>query len=136
VKILHVLLLLIVAFLAGGAFEHARARRKAIADEIAAERAARILEAQGQRRMMEIADELTRSRVQSERIAADAAGRLRKLAEATPTPGASCPGRNDDARPAAGVIRDETRADLVQLASDADAVADRLRSCQEAVKGK
>lgn len=135
-KILHVLVLLAVAFLAGGAFEHARARRKAMADELASERAARVREAQGQRRMMEIADELTRSRLQSERLAADAAGRLRQLAEATPAPAASCPSRNEDARPAAGVIRDATREDLVELARDADAVADRLRACQSTLNDR
>ncbi len=133
-KILHVLVLLAVAFLAGGAFEHVRARRKAMAEELAYERATRVREAQGQRRMMEIADELTRSRLQSERRAADVSERLRQLAEATSAPAAGCPGRNDDPRPAAGVLRDETREDLVQFARDADAVADRLRACQAARK--
>jgi len=135
-KILHVLVLLAVAFLAGGAFEHVRARRKAMAEDLAYERATRVREAQGQRRMMEIADELTRSRLQSERLTAGAAYRLRQLAEATPAPAASCPGRNDDPRPAAGVLRDETRENLVELARDADAVADRLRACQGTLKDR
>lgn len=135
-KILHVLVLLAVAFLAGGAFEHVRARRKAMAEDLAYERATRVREAQGQRRMMEIADELTRSRLQSERLTAGAAYRLRQLAEATPAPAASCPGRNDDTRPAAGVLRDETRENLVELARDADAVADRLRACQGTLKDR
>lgn len=95
-----------------------------------------MLEAQAQRRMMEITNELASYRQQSERRAADASDRLRKLAEATPDPGASCPGRNDDPRPAAGVIRDATREDLVELARDADAVADRLRACQSTLKDR
>lgn len=135
-KILHVLVLLVVAFLAGGAFEHVRARRKAMAEDLAYERAARVLEAQAQRRMMEITNELASYRQQSERRAADAADRLRQLAEATPAPAASCPGRNDDTRPAAGVLRDETREDLVELARDADAIADRLRACQSTLKDR
>lgn len=135
-KILHVLVLLAVAFLAGGAFEHVRSRRKAMAEDLAYERAARVLEAQAQRRMMEITNELASYRQQSERRAADAADRLRQLAEATPAPEASCPGRNDDPRPAAGILRDQTRTDLVELASDADAIADRLRACQSTLKDR
>lgn len=76
-----------------------------------------------------ITDALTSDRIRSERAAADLAGELRQYAAASVGP-PGCPGRNDDTRPAAGVLRDDTTSALVALAREADAVADRLRSCQ------
>ena len=81
------------------------------------------------RNMTRISDALTQDRLRSDRAAVDAAGRLRQLAADTAAP-AGCPGRNDDARPGAAVLSDAALADLVALAQDADAVADRLRACQ------
>lgn len=82
------------------------------------------------RNQTRITDALIDDRLRTERAAADTAERLRQLADGIAGPPPGCPGRNDDPRPAAGVLRDETRSDLVALARDADAVADRLRSCQ------
>lgn len=74
-------------------------------------------------------DALIADRIATERRAAGTAERLRQLAAATPAP-AGCPSRDEDTRPAAGLLPDDTRNDLVALAREADAVADRLRACQ------
>ena len=57
------------------------------------------------------------------------ADRLRKLADETPAP-AGYPSRNEDSRPAAGVLSDATRENLERLAREADEVNDRLAACQ------
>lgn len=76
-----------------------------------------------------ISDALTTDRLRSERAAADLAGELRQYAAASVGP-PGCPSRNDDARTAAELLRDDTARDLVALAREADAVSDRLRACQ------
>lgn len=122
----------VVIALAAGWFGHARYRAGVDAREaLQQSETARETERLAGRNMTRISDALTRDRLASDRRAADTAGRLQQLAEATATSGpAGCPGRNDDPRPAAGLISDATRGDLVALAADADAVADRLRACQ------
>lgn len=135
-RILALLLALGVAFGAGWGMATRKAARDALQDQLAAERGARVLEAQEARRAARNADELTANRLRSERFAADAAERLRQLAASAPDPAPACPGRADDARPAAWVLRDEDRADLVTLARDADAISDRLRACQQQLSGQ
>lgn len=76
-----------------------------------------------------ITDKLTADRLATERRAAGLSNRLRDLAASTPAP-AGCPDRNEDSRPAAGVLSDNVRADLERLAREADEVNDRLAACQ------
>ena len=84
------------------------------------------------RNMQRVSDALTKDRLASDRLAADASERLRKLAASTAAaPG--CPERNDDTRPAAGLLHDDALRDIVSLASEADATADRLRACQAVI---
>ncbi len=134
-RILALLLALGVAFGAGWGMATRKAARDALQDQLAAERGARVLEAQEARRAARNADELTANRLRSERVAADAAERLRQLAASAPDSAPACPGRADDSRPAAWVLRDEDRDDLVALARDADAISDRLRACQRELSG-
>lgn len=94
--------------------------------------AARETERLAARSITRISDGLTQDRLNSQRAGAGTAGRLQQLASSTPTP-AGCPARNDDPRPAAGLLHDDVRGDLVALAQEADAVADRLRACQATV---
>lgn len=84
-----------------------------------------------------ISDELTNNRLAADR-AADAAGqRLRLLAQsARANRPAACASGSADTGPAAGVLRDADRDDLVALAREADAVADRLRACQSLVDAR
>jgi hypothetical protein len=77
-----------------------------------------------------ISDALTKDRLRSDRAARDATERLRQLADSVPAAAPGCPGRNDDPRPAAGVLSDVARNDLVALVEQAGAIADRLRACQ------
>lgn len=128
-RILAVLALLTAAFAAGwGA--HIRWRAAADASQaLQQSEDARESERLAARNITRITDELTQNRLRSDRAAADAAGRLRQLAASASAP-AGCPGRADDPRPAAGRLPDQTLDDLVTLARDADAVADRLRACQ------
>jgi hypothetical protein len=100
------------------------------AAELQRERAVVTLAAQETRRQARINEDLTANRLRSERAAAGAAERLRQLAASAPDPTPACPGRADDTRPAAWLLRDADREDLVALARDADAVSDRLRACQ------
>jgi len=85
------------------------------------------------RNMTRISDALTQDRLASERAAAGSDERLRQLAAST-TPPTGCPSRNEDPRPAAGLLHDDARSDLVALAAEADAVADRLRACQALIQ--
>ncbi|ALV06714.1 hypothetical protein [Roseateles depolymerans] len=135
-KILALLLALAASFAAGWGKATREAHRDAQIKQLAQERAARVLEAQESRRAAENADALTNDRLRTERAAAGTAQRLRDLASTAPGAAASCPGRNDDPSPAAWRISDRTREDLVQLASSADAVADRLRACQRELSGR
>lgn len=133
-RILVVLALLAGAFAAGWA-GHARWRAAADAQQaLDQSEAARESERLATRNMTRISDALTQDRLRSDRAAADAAGRLRQLAASTAAP-AGCPGRADDTRPAAAVLPDQALDDLVALARDADATADRLRACQALITG-
>jgi hypothetical protein len=76
-----------------------------------------------------ITDKLTADRISTERQSRAMSDRLRKLADKTPAP-AGCASRNDDSRPAAGVLSDATRENLERLAREADEVNDRLAACQ------
>lgn len=134
-RILALLVALLAAFSAGWGMAVRKAARDALQDQLAAERGARVLEAQETRRAARNADALHEDRMRSERAAADTAERMRQLAASAPDTEASCPGRNDDPRPAAWVLRDQDRDDLVALARDAEAVADRLRACQRELSG-
>ena len=127
--------LLAGAFGAGWACHAYRVEREQLAEQLSASEGRRESERLAARNMTRISDALTTDRLRSDRAAADAAGRLRQLAEAASGPAPGCPGRNDDARPAAGLLRDEDRDDLVALAKEADAVADRLRACQAVAAG-
>ena len=124
---------LLVAFAAGwGA--HVRYRAGVDAREaLASSEAAREAERLAARNITRITDALTTQRLASDRAATDAADRLRQLAAASPDPAPGCPGRNDDPRSAAAVLPDPALGDLVALAREADAVADRLRACQAVV---
>ena len=104
-------------------------RAAAARDALTSERAARVLEAQATRSMQRTSDALTQDRIATERRSAGLAERLRIAADSVPAaPG--CPGRDDDPRPAVAVLSDATRADLVELAREADAAADKLRAHQ------
>lgn len=128
-RILAQLVALLIAFSAGWGVHVRKVARDALAAQLRQAEDSREMERLANRSMTRISDALTKDRLRSDRAAADAAGRLRELAASTSAP-AGCPSRNDDPRPAAGVLRDEDRGDLVALAQEADAVADRLRACQ------
>lgn len=123
----------LACFLAGMGYQAHRSSVAELEASVINERAARVLEAQQTRNMARINDELTQRRLASDRHASGLERRLLELAEATPAPGPGCPSRDDDTRPAVAVISDQARADLVELAKEADAVADRLRACQALV---
>lgn len=128
------LLALLVAYAAGwGTAIRWRAGRDAV-EAVAQSETHRETERLAARKTARIADELTSNRLAADR-AADAAGqRLRLLAQsARANRPAACTDGNADTGPAAGVLRDADRDDLVALAREADAVADRLRACQELV---
>lgn len=129
-RILVVLVLLAGAFAAGWGAHARKAARDALQDQLASERGARVLEAQEVRRAARNSDALTQDRLRSERRAADADERLRKLAATAPPAAAACAGGDAASGPAVWVLRGQDRDDLVALARDADAVADRLRACQ------
>lgn len=82
------------------------------------------------RSMTRIGDGITQDRINTERSARATADRLRKLAEGRPASTPECPERGDDTGPAVWALSDDARGDLVALASEAEAVADRLRACQ------
>jgi len=134
-RILVVLVLLAGAFAAGWAGHARKAARDALQDQLAAERGARVLEAQETRRAARNADALTQDRLRSERRAADADERLRQLAASAPPAAAACAGGDAASGPAAWLLRDQDRSDLVALAREADAVTDRLRACQRELSG-
>jgi hypothetical protein len=122
---------LLAATFSAGWLAHARkVDRAALVSKIEQSENARETERLAAARMTRISDALTQDRLRSDRAADAAAERLRQLADASPDPPAGCPSRNDDARPAAGILRDEDRDDLVALAREADAVSDRHRACQ------
>lgn len=129
VKVFLVLAMLAGVF-AGGWFGHARYQAGVDAEQ-ALQRSedAREMERLAASRVSKVHDELTKNRLAAERAAVAAAGRLRELAASASAP-AGCPSRNEDPRPAAGVLHDEARKDLVNLLREADAVADRLRALQ------
>lgn len=134
-RILALLLALLAAFATGWGMAVRKAARDALQDQLAAERGARVLEAQEARRAARNADVLTEDRLRSERRAADADERLRQLAATAPPAAAACASGDAASGPAVWVLRREDRADLVALARDADAVADRLRACQRELSG-
>lgn len=131
-KLLAALLALAAAFAAGWVRcdkAHAvAAAKQALADSEANREAERL----AGRNMTRISDALTKDRLATAGRAAQLERRLRDIAESSPAPAPNCPSRNDDARPAAAVLSDDTRGDLVALAQEADATADRLRACQAA----
>lgn len=128
-RILTALAALAITFSAGW-LAHARYRQAAdAAAALAQSEASRESERLAARHLSRITDALTQDRLRSQRAAADAGQRLRQLAASTSAP-PGCPGRNEYPRPAAAALHDDARADLVALASEADAVADRLRACQ------
>jgi len=111
---------------AGSSYTH---NAKAAREALASERASRVLEAQATRNMQRTSDALTQDRIATERRSAGLSDRLRIAADAVPAaPG--CPGRNADPRPAVAVLSDEARGNLVGLAKEADAAADKLRAHQ------
>ena len=124
--------LLVASFGAGWAGSSHMSRAAAARDALTSERAARVLEAQATRNMQRTSDALTQDRIATERRSAGLAERLRIAADAVPAaPG--CPGRNDDPRPAAAVLSDQVRGDLVELAREADAAGDKLRAHQAVI---
>lgn len=129
---LLLLLALLVAFSAGWGVHARKAARDALQAQLQQSETNREAERLAARNMTRISDALTKDRLASDRRAADAAGRLRDLAASTAAP-AGCPSRDAEERPAAGLLRDVDRDDLVALAKEADAVADRLRACQAVV---
>lgn len=129
-RILALLLVLLAAFATGWGMALRKAARDALHDQLAAERGARVLEAQEARRAARNSDALTQDRLRSERAAADAHDRLRQLAATAPPAATACAGGDAASGPAVWVLRGQDRDDLVALARDADAVADRLRACQ------
>lgn len=130
------LALLAGALAAGWWLGAGRVQARWDAADLQRERAVATLAAQEARRQARITDDLTANRLRNERAAADAAERLRQLAATAPDPAPGCPGRADDTRPAAWLLRDEDRADLVALARAADAISDRLRACQQQLSGQ
>ena len=127
------LALLAASFAAGWAGSSHMSRAAAARDALTSERAARVLEAQATRNMQRTSDALTQDRIATERRSAGLADRLRIAADSVPAaPG--CPERNDDPRPAVAVLSDEARGNLVKLAKEADAAADRLRAHQAVIE--
>lgn len=83
--------------------------------------------------MTRVSNAYTTDALATERTAAAELQRLRHIAQAATGPAPECPFRSYDTSPAAAVIHDQTLSDLVALARDADATADRLRACQLAL---
>ena len=134
-RILTLLLALLVAFSTGWGMAVRKAARDALQGQLAAERGARVLEAQEARRAARNSDALTQDRLRSERAAVDAAERLRQRAAAAPPSAAACASGDAASGPAVWVLRGQDRDDLVALARDVDAFADRLRGCQRELSG-
>jgi hypothetical protein len=123
-------LLSLGAAFGGGWAGHAKYRAGVDAEQaLAQSETNRESERLAARNTARIGDALTQDRLRSERSSAAVADRLRKLASESSQP-AGCPSRNDDPRPAAGILHDDTRNALVSLSVEADAIADRLRACQ------
>ena len=116
-------------FISGMLYQMHRQSVAKLEDDLASERAARVLEAQQARNMARTSDALTQDRLRTERHSADLSERLRIAADEVPQP-AGCPARNEDTRPAVAVLSDGVRADLVRLAKEADAAADQLSAWQ------
>lgn len=116
-------------FISGMLYQMHRQSVAKLEDDLASERAARVLEAQQARNMARTSDALTQDRLRTERHSADLAERLRIAADSVPQ-ATGCPARNEDTRPAVAVLSDGVRADLVRLAKEADAAADQLRAWQ------
>jgi hypothetical protein len=88
-------------------------------------------------KVREISDELQTAQAQRNAASRDAARRLRDLAAAKRTsgPGAATAAACERYEgPAAAVVRDETRNNLVDLATDAEAVRQQLIGCQTYIK--
>lgn len=134
-RILVLLLALLVAFAAGWGAAIRKAARDALQDQLHQSEANREVERLAARNMTRISDALTQDRLRSERAATDAAGRLRDLAATAPPATAACARGDAASGPAVWVLRGQDREDLVALAREADAVADRLRACQRELSG-
>ena len=119
-------------FLAGMGYQAHRASVAELKDELQASEDNREAERLAGKSMTRISDALTKDRLATAGRAAQLERRLRDIANSSPSPAPNCPSRNDDARPAAAVLSDDARSDLVALAQEADSVADRLRACQAA----
>lgn len=132
-RLLAGLVSLIVAFGAGwGAaikYRNGKEAQKALDTSEALRESERL----AARNITRIGDELTQDRINTERSARATADRLRKLTESRPAATAECPARGDDSGPAVWALSDDARTDLIALASEAEAVADRLRACQAAL---
>lgn len=132
-KALTVILLMLASF-AGGWVMHGRvAAGQAAQQQIQQRDDALETQRLQARHMTRVSNAYTEDALHTERSAAAELGRLRHIAQAATGPAPQCAGRNDDPRPAAAVIHDETLRDLVALARDADATADKLRACQLAL---
>lgn len=138
----------VAALAAYGAYQHHRVEAQKEADNRAAlaqahaatsaSEQARAKEQQLNARVQEISDELTQTQADRDAASRLAAERLRMLAAKRRAPGAPAAGTATACEryegPAVGVLRDETREALVDLARDADAVTDQLRSCQKYIR--
>ncbi|MFZ5544415.1 MAG: hypothetical protein ACOZJZ_12715 [Pseudomonadota bacterium] len=93
-------------------------------------------ERQAATKQREIADALSKAQTDRSRLAAAVDRRLQQLADdqraagAAADPAAACRG---DGAPAVAALPDQARRDLVALADEADATADRLTACQRYV---
>ena len=98
-------------------------------DDLASERAARVLEAQQTRNM-------AGAMMHSLKIVCAPSAILLTFLSGCASPPMKCPSPPDvpqemrDTRPAVAVLSDGVRADLVRLAKEADAAADQLRAWQ------
>lgn len=113
----------------------ASAQRQAQADQSARLEAARETERLAARAAVRAGDEARLRETAARRDAAAAGRRLRALAaewaaSSAAAGGGACVGHG---APAAAVIHEQARNDLVELAADADAVAGRLVACQQLV---
>ena len=111
------------------------ARRQVKADQAERLEAARETDRLAARAAVRAGDEARICETAARRDAAAAGRRLRAIAaewaaSAAASGGGTCSG---DGAPAAAVIHEQTRSDLVELAADADAIAGRLVACQRFV---
>lgn len=112
----------------------ASAQAQATADQAARLEAAHETERLAARAAVRAGDEARHRETAARRDAAAAGRRLRAIAAQWAASAAAGGGACiDHAAPAAAVIHEQARSDLVELAADADAVAGRLIACQQLV---